>query len=92
MLAYLDAALERLDEGSRRSFHDAVEAVRLGTITAHDQHALARWRSMAARASSLAASAAGQGGRGLTGAALERALQGMLLTNPDIVAVRVAGG
>lgn len=74
---------------AERSFHDQVEAVRLGTITAHDKAALSRWRSLQARLSHMAAPASAEGGRGLTGAALERALHAMSITNPDIVAVQL---
>lgn len=85
---YLDAALERMEADSQRAFHDAVEAVRIGTVVAQDAKALGRWRSLQARAQSVASRAVhGTTGRGLAGAELEQVIYAMAVTNPDIVAI-----
>jgi len=91
VFAYLDAAVERIQEAGQREFHDAVEAARIGYVTATDRKALAHWRAMQSRLAATATAAlAGPGGHGLAGEALERTLRAMAVSNPDIVAVRVA--
>lgn len=47
----MDAAQDRLTAESRARFDAAVEAVRVGTIVAHDAKQYTRWRSEAARRS-----------------------------------------
>jgi hypothetical protein len=49
LVAYLDAAQERLTEAARHRFTDAVEAVRVGTILAHDAKQFGRWQADVAR-------------------------------------------
>jgi hypothetical protein len=66
LVAYLDAAQERLEAQQRAEFDGWVEAVRAGTIFAHDDKQYGRWRTRPRK------SARQQ--RGLTGAALEQAV------------------
>lgn len=40
-----DAASDRLQQAADQRFHEMVEAVRAGTVLAHDQKAYSRWRS-----------------------------------------------
>lgn len=49
LVAYLDAAQERLTEEGRGRFTEAVEAVRAGTIFAHEAKQYDRWRADVAR-------------------------------------------
>lgn len=70
-----------------RRFVREVTAARAGYLFAHDHRAYQRWL-VSTRSPSAAVS--GAGGRGLTGAELEHVLGAMAMTNPDIVAVRVA--
>jgi hypothetical protein len=72
----LDAASERIEE---RFINDA-EAVRVGTIIAHDKKALAKWRRAIRKTPS----------QGLTGADLENVVFGLMRTNPDLVRVKQA--
>jgi len=89
-VGYLDAAVDRIGHESRRDFVDAVEAVRTGYAAATDRKASSRWGTIRTKLEAqLAAATAGPGGIGLTGETLERALTSLLITNPDIVAVRV---
>jgi hypothetical protein len=76
LLAYLDAAEERQE----RDFRESVEAVRLGTIFAHDGRAYGRWNQRRRSSGS-----APSGGGGLTGMALERAIFGLAARNPEYV-------
>lgn len=45
LVAYLDAAQDRIEQASRVSWNDLIEAVRAGTLFAHDQKAYDRWRA-----------------------------------------------
>jgi hypothetical protein len=84
-------AEDRLGDDARRSFTQAVEAQRLGYLTANDRKALYRWRSHSARLEARSPAGAGlraADGGGLTGAALERAVGALAATNPDLVAFR----
>ena len=67
LVLYFDAASDRLERDAHTDFERIVEAVRIGTIFAHDRKQYSRWRS---RRQAIAA----QGGRSLTGAALEAAV------------------
>lgn len=79
LVAYLDAASDRIGQHRKADFEASVEAVRVGTIFAHDQKAAARWRRSLAR----------QDGHqvGLTGAALEGAVATLARSNPEYVVV-----
>jgi hypothetical protein len=87
-MAYLDSAQDRVTADARARHDELVYAVRAGTISAHDHRWFQRW--VADRARAAATALAGAGGVGLTGAALERAVGSLRITNPDLVAVRVA--
>jgi hypothetical protein len=82
----LVAAGRRMEREARVAFDDAVEAVRVGTITARDQRALNRWRTAQRRAEAKAQ----QGSAGLTGAALEQAVMALALRSPEYVVIRGA--
>lgn len=77
-MAYLDAASDRL--GRRRSgdFDALVEAVRVGTITAHDRKAADKWRRSVERRQAPKR-------RGLVGDALEAAVMGVAQMFPQNV-------
>lgn len=92
--AYFDAAHDRLAAAINREFVEAAEAVRIGTLAAHDRQAANRWSTLRRTLTQAAAVATGAPARGagLTGADLERAVSAMLITNPDIVTVQVAHG
>lgn len=45
LVAYLDAASERLTDDAQARFDEAIEAVRVGTIFAHDAKQYARWQT-----------------------------------------------
>lgn len=81
MVAYLDAAAERVADHVRRSFEDAVEAARLGMGFLYDHAAYHRWHSRIRRAVAQSA----PGGGGLTGAALDQAITAIALRRPDLV-------
>jgi hypothetical protein len=66
LVAYLDAATERIESQQEAEWATAVESVRVGTIFAHDGKQYSRWRTRTTNRS--------KGSRGLTGAALERAV------------------
>lgn len=80
------AAGRRMEQTARQAFADAVEAVRVGMITAHNQRMLNRWRLAQRRAEAKAA----QGSVGLTGAALEQAVMAIALRSPEYVVVKLA--
>lgn len=63
---YFDAAHDRLEQHATAEYERAVEAVRVGTIFAHDAKQYTSWRNRTR-------SAAGRG-RGLVGAELEAAV------------------
>lgn len=62
-------------------FASAVDAVRIGTVTAFDQKAANRW---AAERDKLTDGRAARS-RGLSGAALERAMMQLAQAHPDLV-------
>lgn len=72
---YLDEAVDRLRDRAQHRFDAMIEAVRAGTIFAHDGKAHGNW--LRKRKSPLA--------RGLTGEALERAVSGFALVHPEYV-------
>lgn len=79
---YLAAAEERLVAEQRNRFETAVEAARVGYITARDQKAYGKWQRSLAK---------GHGRPvGLTGHALEQAVMGFALANPDLVQFKAA--
>lgn len=45
LVAYLDAAHHRLGDEAEARFADSIEALRAGTIFAHDAKQYGRWRS-----------------------------------------------
>lgn len=65
LIAYLDAHQERIQARAQADFDGWVEAVRVGTIFAHDNKQYGRWRAKARPS---------QRSRGLTGEALEAAV------------------
>ena len=77
LLAYADAAQERLDRHAQAELDRRVEEIRVGTIFAHDQKQYGRWKSRTRNAR--------PGQRGLTGAALEAAVMGIREQFPDQV-------
>lgn len=79
MVAYLDAGSERVTTAAV----GRVEESRLGYIFAHDDKAYGRWRTRQRHASATW----GRDGGGLTGAALEKRIMGLKLTNPGLVAM-----
>lgn len=76
IVAYLDAAEERLEAVQRSRFEEAVEAVRIGYIFARDGKQYTRWRSSARSRSKQ---------RGLTGHALEQAVMRIASMFPENV-------
>lgn len=82
LVAYLDAASERLEERHRAEFDGWVEAVRVGTIFAHDNKQYGKWRSRPHP---------GRQQRGLTGAALEQAVMRIAAMFPGQVIREAAG-
>jgi hypothetical protein len=77
LVAYLDAAQERLEAEQRTQFDSWVEAIRAGTIFAHDDKQYGRWRTRPRK------NARQQ--RGLTGAALEQAVMRIASIFPEQV-------
>jgi hypothetical protein len=71
---YLDEAADRLGNHAQRAFDDRVEAVRAGTIFAHNGKAHAAWVRKRKR-----------GPLGLTGAALEQVVRALAMTHPEYV-------
>ena len=86
LVAYVDAAEDRITDMATAEFDAMVSATRAGTIFAHDQRAWTRWQSRRQ------ARQATRGGtvRGLTGAALERAVRGLASRNPEYVVMGAA--
>ncbi len=77
LFGILDAATDRLSDRSRHEFESMVEAVRVGTITAHDRKAFSQWQhALASRRPK---------GRVLTDDALESAIRGIAAMFPDNV-------
>ena len=76
LVAYLDAAADRLGEQERHGFETAVEAVRLGQGFLHDKSAYGRWKSRIRRRS-----------EALSGQALEAAVMSLARRNPEYVVV-----
>ena len=81
LIAYLDAAQERLEVRQRNDFEGWVEAVRIGYIFARDGKQYTRWRTSSRSRS--------KHQRGLTGAALEQAV--MRIASMFPANVEVAG-
>jgi hypothetical protein len=77
LVAYLDAAQERIEVRGRSEFEGWVEAVRVGYIFARDGKQYDRWRT----------SSRSRVKRGLTGAALEQAVMRIASMFPDNVQV-----
>lgn len=76
LVAYLDAAQDRLRDRARTEFDAMVEAVRAGSIFAQDGKQYRRWASR---------SSSGRPSRGLSGMALERAIVGLARVHPEYV-------
>ena len=81
-MRYLDSATTRLTRRYESDFETMVEAVRVGTIVASDRAAFTRWQSIKGRRSAVAPGSSS----GLSGAALERAIAGLAIQHPDLVA------
>lgn len=81
LVAYLDAAQDRLAVDADARFTEAVEAVRIGTIIAQDRKAYGRWRTRRRHPAAIAASDGG----GLSGKALESAVMGLARQHPEYV-------
>ena len=79
LVAYFDAAHERLDD----AFNASVEAVRIGTITASDRRAAQHWAASMSRSRNPQPGATS----GLTGASLERAVGLIARSRPNLVAL-----
>lgn len=77
IVAYLDAAEDRIEAQQRSKFEGWVEAVRVGYIFARDGKQYTRWRS----------STRSKGQRGLTGHALEQAVMRIASMFPSNVEV-----
>lgn len=67
-MAYFDAAQDRLEDESRARFETMLEAVRAGTVFAHDSRQYRSWRARRPTAHRGAT-------QGLTGDALEAAVR-----------------
>jgi hypothetical protein len=78
LVALFDAAYERRSARVQSDFDAMVEAVRVGTIIAHDAKAARKWQT---RKRSAVRS------RGLTGMDLERAVAHLAISNPEYVVV-----
>jgi hypothetical protein len=78
IVAYLDAAEERIETQHRSEFEGWVEAVRIGYIFARDGKQHARWRSSTRTRGRQ---------RGLTGAALEQAVMRIAAMFPSNVQI-----
>lgn len=79
-MAYFDAAQDRTERAGSADFDVMVEAVRVGTIFAHDAKQHQRWaRTRQSR------SWTGKPQRGLTGAALEAAVMRVASLFPENV-------
>lgn len=76
LVLYLDEETDRVRDRAQADFDRTVEAVRVGTIFAHDGRQYARW---------LAGKPAAKRGRGLTGDALEAAVMGIAAMFPENV-------
>ena len=74
----MDAAVDRLSTEREARFDGWVEAVRIGTIFAHDGKAHQRWVSRRKR---------DEASTGLVGASLERTILGLAAAHPDLVAM-----
>lgn len=86
LVAYFDSAQERIERDSRNDYERRVEAVRIGTIFAHDSKQYASWR---ARITAPVALTASDGG-GLSGAELDSAIDQLALRRPDLVMAAAA--
>ena len=74
----MDTAVDRIDRERTARHESWIEAVRVGTIFAHDGKAHRRWVQSRRRAPT---------GAGLAGADLERTILGLAAAHPDLVAV-----
>lgn len=75
-MGLLDSATDRLLAQQKREFEEMVEAVRIGTVIAHDANAARKWMSRPT---------AMQQQRGATGEALEQAVANIALIFPEHV-------
>lgn len=82
-MALLDAAIDRLEEEATSEFETMVEAVRSGTILAHDSKAYQRWRSKIGRRK-------GSGDPLLDAINLERKIASLAGMNPEYVVIEKA--
>ena len=78
-MAYFDAAVDRIRADVRRQFVDAVDASRMGLVTAYDQKSLDRW--IRSRDQMLGTP---HRQRGASGAELERQMMALAATRPDL--------
>lgn len=78
LVAYLDAAQDRLASEAESRMDEAVEAVRIGYLAATQKGVYSKWTNRRRR---------GRQQVGLTGAALEAAIMGLARTNPEYVVV-----
>lgn len=77
LVLYFDAAQDRLERTTEAEFDRAVEAVRIGTVFAHDAREYTRWRNRRRAASGKT--------RGLVGAELEAAVMRIAKLFPNQV-------
>lgn len=77
LIAYLDSAQDRITADAERSFDDAVEAVRIGTVAAHQKDFYRKWRNRPKRVKQ----------QSLSDAALESAIMNIAKMFPDNVQV-----
>lgn len=76
LVMYFDQAADRLAEQAQSRFDADVEAVRTGTIFAHDNKQYRRWRRVSRSARTQAA---------LVGESLERHIASLAFGRPDLV-------
>jgi hypothetical protein len=79
LVAYFDAANERIEEHSRSEFVQLVEAARIGNVAAGSKQGATGWQRLRARLT--------REREGLTGMALETAIRSLAMTNPEYVVV-----
>jgi hypothetical protein len=78
LVALFDAAADRRQARVQADFEAQVEAVRIGTIIAHDRKAHMKWQHR---------KRADARSHGLTGMDLERAIGHLAVANPEYVVV-----
>lgn len=76
LVALFDAALDRRKERVQADFDAQVEAVRVGTIIAHDAKAARKWQSR---------KRTDVRSRGLTGMDLERVVANLAIGHPEYI-------